>query len=472
MLMQNSGSYCGSIVDTTAMAAHILGLVLKAADASAASLFFRNEITQQLELAYFMHRECQCVNKAVEPDSVAEWVLRFCRPLCVNDVQHDRRFANVLSRCVAYSPQNSAAVPVMSGSLCIGVLEVADKKGDRSFGADDIALLRDAASYIHFLYSVHSAAVCRESRNMCSRLYADRCVIAESAIMREKLELCNCFASSPMPILITGENGTGKKVFAYRLYTQSSRAMLPFEHIRCGELDQRTLDLLLFGDGSGHPDCFARSNGGTVFLDEIAALPLSLQDKLLPVLNKYVFRRNSETDADSVRLIASTEKNIDQLVACGAFLPELYYSLNVMPIFIPPLNRRIEDIIPLAQLFLKQYAQETKKAFTGFSDDALACMQKYRWEGNIRELKNTVERACIKGTPPIITQENLLLRNSFDFIPPDSTHNMKTAVDFFKRYYILSVLEENAWNKSASAAALGIQRTYLSRLLNELEIPH
>lgn len=467
--IQNQGSYC-STSDSAAIAAAMLRLVLQAVDASAASLFFRNETTQQLELAYFMDTECRCVHKAVESDSCAEWVMRFCSPLCVHDMHCDRRFTDVLSCCTAYSPKKIAAVPVMCNFRCIGVLEAADKKNGKPFDSNDIAVLSNAASCIHLLYRVQNAELCRESRYAAGKTYTDSGIIAESPVMREKFALCNYFASSSVPILITGENGTGKKVFAYRLYSCSNRAMLPFVHIRCAELDPAALHTVLFGDGSSNENCFARSGGGTVFLDEIAAIPFAMQSELLPMLNQYVFRKNSETDTASVRLIASTEKNLERLAADCVFLPELYYSLSAMPIFIPPLSSRIEDIIPLAQLFLKQYAQEIKKAFSGFSDDALECIKKHRWKGNIRGLKNAVERACITGTPPIITQEDILPRNNLDFIPPNSTYTMKTAVDFFKRYYILSILEQNAWNKSASAAALGIQRTYLSRLLHELEI--
>lgn len=296
--------------------------------------------------------------------------------------------------------------------------------------------------------------------------------IAASGVMREKAAMCQYLSQSDVPVLIIGEVGTGKQTLARRIYLTSSRAEKPFIHVKCSETSVEALAAVLFGDNTGQfeADCFERADGGTVFLEEITALPLSIQAKLLERLTRVLSEDTVQSNKRPVRLITSTVRDIEQLTASGAFLVGLYQCINVLPIYLPPLHRRTEDITPLAYLFLRKFSREMNKPFTCFSDEALSSLHSAAWGGNICELKNAVEHGCIVGTPPIIQDEDIFAAAGYDFFHDNPVYNMKTAVDFFKRYYILSVLEHNAWNQTAAASVLGIQRTYLSRLMKELKI--
>ncbi|MBQ2480244.1 MAG: sigma-54-dependent Fis family transcriptional regulator, partial [Treponema sp.] len=227
--------------------------------------------------------------------------------------------------------------------------------------------------------------------------------------------------------------------------------------------------------------------GGTLFLDEIGEMPLELQAKLLRVIQERKFEKvgSSETVSVDVRIIAATNRDLESMIQAGKFRADLYYRLNVLPLNIPPLRQRKDDIEPLAYFFLQKYSSETKKPFVDFSTPAIKALYSYPWPGNVRELENTIERACILGNPPYINLEDFRLNVSF---PPvqgqevDCMQNcvleslsaedksLKNAVNEFKKRYVKAILEQNDWNQTKSAKVLGIQRTYVSKLLTELEI--
>jgi Nif-specific regulatory protein len=171
-----------------------------------------------------------------------------------------------------------------------------------------------------------------------------------------------------------------------------------------------------------------------------------------------------------VRILAATNKDIEAMVDRGEFRSDLYYRLNVLPIYIPPLRQRTEDIPELAEFFLKKFIRETKKQFTGFSNEAMEAMLSYSWPGNIRELENCIERACVIGKNSWIRKEDLFLKLGNEAGADEGDRNLKTAINIFKTHFIQKVLEENSWNQTEAAKALDIQRTYLSRLIKELDI--
>ena len=182
--------------------------------------------------------------------------------------------------------------------------------------------------------------------------------------------------------------------------------------------------------------------------------------------------------------MAATNRDLEKMVQEGTFRQDLYYRLNVLPFHIPPLRDRKEDIEPLAFFFRRKFSVETKKNFTSFSDEALKLLFAYYWPGNVRELENTIERACVLGKPPVIRADDLRLHVAgssnpsgkvcedvlYDVDVSDGDRTLKTAVNKFKKAYITRILEETSWNQTETGKILGIQRTYVSRLLNELHI--
>jgi Nif-specific regulatory protein len=282
-------------------------------------------------------------------------------------------------------------------------------------------------------------------------------------------------------VLILGESGVGKELFAEQIHLKSPRNKKPFVRVNCAALPEGLLESELFGHVKGaftnaisnRQGRFELADGGTIFLDEIGDLPLALQAKLLRVLQEKKFEKvgSDTTVTVDVRVLAATNKDIEKQVEEGQFRNDLYYRLNVLPLYIPSLGQRTEDIPALADFFLKKFMGETKKQFEGFSEDAMEIMFSYSWPGNIRELENCIERACVIGKGKQIAGEDLLLRNSsIQVIQETSDRNLRNALNAFKGRFIKKVLEKNHWNQTEAAKALDIQRTYLSRLIKELEI--
>jgi len=235
--------------------------------------------------------------------------------------------------------------------------------------------------------------------------------------VQRALFLARQVSASDATILIRGESGSGKGVLAKAIHSWSSRAGKPFGVIPCPSLSESLLESELFGHVKGaftgairdHPGRIAMSDGGTLFLDEIGDLPLSLQPKLLRFIQEREYEHVGDviTHYANIRLITATNINLEKAVAEGKFREDLLYRLNVIQIELPPLRRRVEDIVPLAQRFLAFFAQENQSRVSGFSDEALALLRGYGWPGNIRELRNVIERATILSTAGRIEVDHL-----------------------------------------------------------------
>ena len=288
-------------------------------------------------------------------------------------------------------------------------------------------------------------------------------------------------AKTESSVLILGESGVGKEIFAEQIHYKSPRNGKPFVKVNCAAIPEGLLESEFFGHVKGaftsavssRHGRFELADGGTIFLDEIAELPLSLQSKLLRVIQEKTFEKvgSDITATVDVRILAATNRDIEKQVEKGEFRSDLYYRLNVFPLYIPPLRQRPEDIPDLADFFFKKNLKETKNQLEGFSADAMETMLSYSWPGNIRELENCVERACVIGKGKLIEAEDLFLKSpSSTIAPADGSRNLKTAENIFRARYIKQVLAENKGNQTGTAKALNIQRTYLSRLIKELDI--
>jgi len=307
-------------------------------------------------------------------------------------------------------------------------------------------------------------------------------LIAKSPVILEQIEIIERVAKTDSSVLLLGESGVGKEVFAEQIHQKSRRSSFPFIKVNCAALPEGLLESELFGHVKGaftnavsnRQGRFEMADSGTILLDEIADLPLPLQAKILRVIQEKKFEKvgSDITVNVDVRILAATNKDIEELVQTGKFRGDLYYRLNVLPIFIPPLRRRPEDIPELARFFLDSYMKEAQKQFEGFTEDALQAMLSYSWPGNVRELQNSIERACIIGKDKLIGREDLFIKHgdSPDIRGRITDRNLKTAVNVFKANFIRKVLEENNWNQTEAARVLAIQRTYLSKLIKELKI--
>jgi Nif-specific regulatory protein len=283
--------------------------------------------------------------------------------------------------------------------------------------------------------------------------------------------------------LLLGESGTGKELFAEHIHYKSDRRNKPLIKVNCAAIPENLIESELFGHVKGaFTDAvndkmgkFELANGGTIFLDEIGELSYSVQSKLLRVLQDHMIQRVGGTTSKKVdiRLIAATNKNLYEEVKYNRFREDLFFRLNVFPIYIPPLRERKEDIEPLAEHFLHKFNHELKKSIKGFSKEVMTTLKGYYWPGNVRELQNVIERSVVLCKSDTITAKDLYLGTESlqtRRIEVEPALTLKEAVNEFKRNYITKVLEKVGWKQTKASDILKIQRTYLSRLINELNI--
>ncbi len=367
----------------------------------------------------------------------------------------------------------------------VGVIELINKTKGNFFVDEDLEWLQifslQAAIAIEnakFLEKTVSALEYLDDKTQAIEGWHE--IISASRLMAERIDLADRIAPSESSVLILGESGVGKELFAERIHCTSRRSAQPFIRVNCAALPENLLESELFGHVRGaftdayqdRKGRFELADGGTIFLDEIAELPLRLQSKLLRIIQQKTFERvgSSETTTVDVRIVAATNRDLESMVEKQEFRPDLYYRLNVLPLYIPPLRERTEDIPLLVERFLRKTARETNKQIEGFSDSALERMLLYAWPGNVRELENAVERAVVMTRSSRIGEGDLMLGGRAENIDEFEGKQLKEAIDIFKTHFIRQALERNAWNQTATAKMLDIQRTYLSRLIKELNI--
>ncbi len=292
-------------------------------------------------------------------------------------------------------------------------------------------------------------------------------------------------------VLIMGESGTGKEVVARTIHFNSPRKERPFIVVDCSTLSPTILESELFGHVKGsftgadrsHKGLFELADGGTLFLDEISNISYEIQGKLLRALESREIRPVGGEDLITVdiRLIAATNRDIQGMVDRGEFRDDLYYRLNVVPIFVPPLRERIEDIVLLASQFLRESSEQQGKEVSAISPEALDRLKTHSWPGNIRELRNVIERLVIMAEGITITDQQvarvLAERQENSSVPRDLEELKKAkkaarekAVEGLERAFILRALEHNDWNVSKTATDIGMQRTNLHALMKKYGI--
>jgi len=295
------------------------------------------------------------------------------------------------------------------------------------------------------------------------------------------VELSRKAAASRATVLLLGESGVGKEVFARAIHGWSDRREAPFIAINCVGLSRELLESELFGHEKGAFTGAHRlkkgklelADRGTVLLDEVGDISQELQTKLLRFLQERDFERVGGTKPISVdvRIIAATNRDLEAAVKDGRFREDLYHRLNVVPITLPPLRERRDDIPGLAQHFLDQFSRDTKKRFTDIAPDAMERLTQYAWPGNVRELGNVIERAVVLGRPPRITREDLPPRVAAEGAPERAaSQSYPEAVNAYRRELITAALARTGGNRAAAAMALGVHRTHLLRLLKALKI--
>jgi DNA-binding NtrC family response regulator len=306
-------------------------------------------------------------------------------------------------------------------------------------------------------------------------------IAGKSARMNEAVDLAKKAASSRSTVLLLGESGTGKEIFAHAIHNWSDGKAEPFIAINCVGLSRELLESELFGHERGaftgahqlKKGKIELAHGGTIFLDEVGDITQEIQTKLLRFLQEREFERVGGTNPVhvDVKVIAATNRDLIGAVKEGRFRADLYYRLNVIPISLPALRERRDDIPELAHFFMKRFSLETKKNFNEISQDALEKMLVYNWPGNVRELANVIERAVVLGQGPKMTLQDLppIIAASTS-LQPSTGLLYSQNIEAFRRQLIIEALSQAHGNRAAAAKALGLQRTYLSRLIKTLRI--
>jgi Nif-specific regulatory protein len=474
--------------DIHSLLSGLLDSVTRLCEGEASSMLLVNNETRELYFEEaFGSKSAEIKRFTVKlGEGIAGWVAIHNKSLIINDVENDKRYLKAISKEINYPSKKMMAVPIRIKDECIGVIEILNKTDEKNFVQEDLDWLEIFANQAAL--AITNAQSIEKTRNeiaiLQDQLKTDpgyHTLVAKSPVILEKLDIIERVAQTDSSVLILGESGVGKELFAEQIHLRSPRSRESFIRVNCAAIPEGLLESELFGHVKGaftnaisnRQGRFELADGGTIFLDEIGDVPLPLQAKLLRVIQEKTFEKvgSDITITVNVRILAATNKDIETLVEKGEFRNDLYYRLNVLPIYIPPLRQRQEDIPELAHFFLEKFMAETKKQFEGFSNEAMETMLSYAWPGNIRELENCVERACVIGKELWIQREDLFLKTA-DSLPErdEGNRNLRTAINTFKTHFIRKVLEENNWNQTEAAKALDIQRTYLSRLIKELDI--
>jgi transcriptional regulator with GAF, ATPase, and Fis domain len=411
-------------------------------------------------------------------DSIIQRVVETRRPLVVADALHDAQ----------WSGSSSVVNLKLCSVMCAPLMQKGDVFGVVYLGNDSVVSLFDERSLEVLTVFAAQASVLLENallldglrrenvslkEAVSSRQYGD--LIGAGASMREVYRRIEKVAATDVSVLVSGETGTGKEIVAREIHRRSPRSAGPFVAVNCGAIPEPLLESELFGHVRGaftgavttRAGRFQTAHGGTLFLDEVGDMPASLQVKLLRALQERAVTKVGDARAEPVdiRVIAATNKVLDDEIKKGAFREDLFYRLNVVSIPLPPLRERGDDVIVIARWFLQKYGKEFASRVRGFTPSALVAMRKYAWPGNIRELENRVKKAVVLADRALVSAEDLDLRP--EILEPILP--LAQAKEEYQKRYINEVLERNGGNRTKTAKDLGVDPRTIFRHLEKLD---
>jgi len=373
-----------------------------------------------------------------------------------------------------------AAVVMISGHGTIETAVKATKLGAYDFIEKPLSLEKTLLTAARAL---EHARLARENAQLRERLDLEWDIVGQSPVMQALRQQIATAAPTTGRVLIHGENGSGKQLVARAIHQLSTRVEQPFVEVNCAAIPEELIESELFGHEKGaftgavarRKGKFETANSGTLFLDEIGDMSLKTQAKVLRALEEQAFERvgGKDTIKVDVRVIAASNHDLHELIARGRFREDLFYRLNVIPIEVPPLRERKEDVPLLINHFITRFAAENGKRPKTVSVEALAYFLSYDWPGNIRELRNMVERLVIMTPGDIIGPDDLpapLRPKDLASGGDAKERTLREAREAFERAYILSELRANEWNMTRTAERLGIERSHLYRKLKTYSI--
>ena len=419
------------------------------------------------------------------PDNVGivGQVIRTGEAIRVDDAYADPRFGKAVDKATGYRTQTLLAVPLLDADgKRIGAFEGINKNRGL-FDADDEESLTQLGiqAAVALASTRERENLLRSHQHMTEQAASQIQIIGSSEAMQQLRTTVQRLAQTELPVLILGDSGTGKEVFAQALHYHGARAKQPFIAVNCAALTETLLESELFGHEKGaftdahaaRQGKFELAEGGTIFLDEIGDMSLNGQAKLLRVLEQKIITRvgGSQVIPINVRVIAATNAKLAQLVREKRFREDLYYRLSVVTMDLPPLRDRSDDVIPLAEFFLEKFSQQAKRPALSLSADARKRLQAHGWPGNVRELRNLMERVAFLAAGPAVQAEDIafiLTPERDTFLDTASDNGLAEATIKFQQEYIRRAIKRVKGNMSEAARLLGLHRTNLYRKMSQL----
>ncbi len=407
-------------------------------------------------------------------DSIVRKVVETGRPVIVSDALSDAQFGSSES-VLALRLSSVMCAPLVSQGHVQGVLYVGNDQVKGLFQRSQLDVLSIFAAQASLILqnALLLNALRADKEKLVAELKDKRFgeIIGACPSMLEVFRKLQKVATTDISVLITGETGTGKELIAREVHRRSGRASGPFVVINCGAIPESLIESELFGHVKGaftgavasRPGKFQVANGGTLFLDEIGELPLNLQVKLLRALQERVVFRvgDSKPEKVDIRIVAATNRVLEEEIRAGRFREDLYYRLNVVNIYLPPLRERGDDVLIIAKALLSKHAEELGSHVQGFTPQALAAIKKSPWPGNIRQLENRIKKGLVLCEKALLTPEDLDLGKDED----SSILPLEKAKEEFQRRYVLEVLERNNGNRTQTARDLGVDPRTIFRYL-------
>lgn len=409
-------------------------------------------------------------------DSIVAQVVQTKAAIIVSDAQSHNKFANAQS-VINLKLNSVMCAPLMNRGRLLGLIYVGNDTVRGLFEVETLELLKVFAAQASLL--VQNAILLDElklrnvtlSRELEQQRFGE--IIGSSPAMGKVFTKVEKVAVTEVSVLVSGETGTGKELIAREIHRRSGRAGGPFITVNCGAIPETLMESEFFGHAKGaftgadstKEGKFQAADGGTIFLDEIGEMPLSLQVKILRVLQEHQVMKigATKTETLNIRVVAATNRNLEEEIKKNNFREDLYYRLNVIHIDLPPLRERSDDVVLLAKYLLKKYCEEFSSKVKGFTPGAILAVKKHTWPGNVRELENRIKKAIILCDSTMLGQEDLdLVEETLPEILP-----LAVAREEFQRKYVLNVLAQNNGNRTKTAKELDVDPRTIYRYLEK-----
>jgi len=413
-------------------------------------------------------------------DSIVQQVIATKRPVIVSDALTDTTFGKSES-VIALKLSSVMCAPLLSQGETVGALYVANDEVKHLFERKQLDLLTIFAGQASLILqnAMLLSALRADKEKLQGELQDKRFgeIIGACASMMEVFRKLAKVAATDISVMITGETGTGKELIAREIHRRSNRANGPFVTVNCGAIPENLMESEMFGHVKGaftgaiasRAGKFQQADQGTLFLDEVGELTPQLQVKLLRAIQERVVYRvgDNRPERCDIRIVAATNRTLEDMIKTGEFREDLYYRLNVVNLWLPPLRERADDVFIIAKALLSKYADEMGSPVRGFSPQALAAIRKAPWPGNIRQLENRIKKALVLCEKTLLGPEDMDLGADAESpIMP-----LEKAKEDFQRRYVLEVLERNNGNRTQTARDLGVDPRTIFRYLEKEQNP-